>query len=144
MRLFKFIDTKCEMCGTPLLHVPSNRRFCTECGKIRHREKNRIREQRARAIKDSHTDPLWRAQTIEISHKERYRNKLQRLTDDYRYGARHSVNVAVIRQIRDIGKKLGYAKERIAADIAQAKVEAQRGVKSYHATPEEIKEMLGG
>ena len=135
MKLYKFIDTKCEMCGTPLLHVPSNRRFCSECGKIRHREKSRIRRQQARAIKDSHTD--------QISPKERYRNKLQRLTDDYKYGARHSVNVAVIRQIRAIGKKLGYAKERIVADIEKAKVEAEAGVKCYHATPEEIKEMLG-
>ena len=123
------------MCGTPLLHVPSNRRFCSECGKIRHREKSRIRRQQARAIKDSHTD--------QISPKERYKNKLQRLTDDYKYGARHSVNVAVIRQIRAIGKKLGYAKERIVADIEKAKVEAEAGVKCYHATPEEIKEMLG-
>ena len=132
------------MCGTPLLHVPSNRRFCPECGKIRHREKSRIRRQQARAIKDnSHTDPLWRAQTVEISPTERYRNKLQRLTDDYRYGARHSVNVAVIRQIKAIGKKLGYAKERIVADIEQARQEAEQGVKCYHATPEEIKEMLG-
>ena len=131
------------MCGTPLLHVPSNRRFCTECGKIRHREKNRIREQRARAIKDSLIDPLWRAQTLKISPKERYRNKLQRLTDEYRYGASHSVNVDVIRQVKAIGKKLGYAKERIVADIEKAKQEAQRGVKCYHATPEEIKEMLG-
>ena len=127
------------MCGTPLLHVPSNRRFCSECGKIRHRELNRIRSQQARAIKDS----LWRAQTEEISPKERYRNKLQRLADDYRYGARHSVNTAVIRQIKSIGKKLGYAKERIVADIEKAKQEAQRGIKCYHATPEEIKEMLG-
>ena len=141
--MVKFIDTKCEMCGTPLLHVPSNRRFCTECGKIRHREKNRIREQRARAIKDSLIDPLWRAQTVKISPKERYRNKLQRLTDEYRYGASHSVNVDVIRQVKAIGKKLGYAKERIVADIEKAKQEAQRGVKCYHATPEEIKEMLG-
>ena len=141
--MVKFIDTKCEMCGTPLLHVPSNRRFCTECGKIRHREKNRIREQRARAIKDSLIDPLWRAQTLKISPKERYRNKLQRLTDEYRYGASHSVNVDVIRQVKAIGKKLGYAKERIVADIEKAKQEAQRGVKCYHATPEEIKEMLG-
>ena len=134
--MYKFIDTKCEMCGTPLLHVPSNRRFCSECGKIRHRELNRIRSQQARAIKDSHTE------AEEISPKERYRNKLQRLTDDYRYGARHSVNVAVIRQIRAIGEKLGYAKERIVADIEKAKQEAQRGIKCYHATPEEIKEML--
>ena len=141
--MFKFIDTKCEMCGPPLLHVPSSRRFCPECAKIRHREKSRIRRQQARGIKDSHTDPLWRAQTEEISPNERYRNKLQRLTDDYRYGARHSVNVAVIRQIKDIGKKLGYAKERIVADIEKAKQEAEQGVKCYHATPEEIKEMLG-
>ena len=79
----------------------------------------------------------------EAGDKERYENRLRRLTDDYRYGARHSVNVAVIRQIRAVGKKLGYAKERIVADIEKAKVEAQRGIKSYHATPEEIKEMLG-
>ena len=131
------------MCGTPLIHVPSNRRFCSECGKIRHRELNRMRRQQARAIKGSLIDPLCRAQTEEISHKERYRNKLQRLTDDYRYGARHSVNVAVIRQIKAIGKKLGYAKERIVADIEKAKQEAEQGVKIYHATPEEIKEMLG-
>ena len=141
--MVKFIDTKCEMCGTPLLHVPSNRRFCSACGKIRHREKSRIRRQKARAIKDSHTDPLWRAQPVEISPNERYKNKLQRLTDDYRYGARHSVNVAVIRQIKSIGKKLGYAKERIVHDIEKAKQEAEQEVKSYHATPEEIKEMLG-
>ena len=131
------------MCGTPLLHVPGNRRFCPECGKIRHRELSRIRRQQARATKDSHTDPLWRAQAEEISPKERYRNRLQRLTDDYRYGARHSVNEAVIRQIRAIGKKLGYAKEKIVADIEKAKQEAQRGIKCYRATPEEIKEMLG-
>ena len=128
------------MCGIPLLHVPSNQRFCSECGKIRHRELNRELTRRKRAICK---DPLWRAQTEEISLKERYRNKLQRLTDDYRYGARHSVNVAVIRQIKAIGKKLGYAKERIVADIEKAKQEAQRGVKCYHATLEEIKEMLG-
>ena len=102
-----------------------------------------MRRQQARAIKDSHTDPLWRAKTVKISPKERYRNKLQRLTDDYRYGARHSVNVAVIRQIRAIGKKLGYDNERIVADIEKAKQEAEQGVKSYHATAEEIKEMLG-
>ena len=132
------------MCGTPLLHVPSNRRFCSECGKIRHREKNRIRRQQARAIKGSLIDPLWRApQTEEISPKERYKNKLQRLTDDYRYGAHHSVNEAVIRQIKAIGNKLGYAEERIVADIEKAKQEAEQGVKCYHATPEEIKEMLG-
>ena len=103
-----------------------------------------MRRRQARAPKGSHTDPLWRApQTVEISPKERYRNKLQRLTDDYRYGARHSVNVAVIRQIRAVGKKLGYAKERIVADIEKAKHEAEAGVKCYRATPEEIKEMLG-
>lgn len=141
--MYKFIDTKCEMCGTPLLHVPSNRRFCSECGKIRHREKSRIRRQQARAIKDSHTDPLWRAQAEEISPKERYRNKLQRLTDDYTYGARHSVNEAVIRQIRAIGKKLKYTASRIDKDIERAKLDAQRGIKCYHATPEEIKRMLG-
>ena len=141
--MYKFVDTKCEMCGTPLIHVPSNRRFCSDCGKIRHREKSRIRRQQARAINDSHTDPLWRAQSVKISAKERYKNKLQRLTDDYRYGARHSVNVAVIRQIKAIGKKLGYTGPRIIDDIEQAKVEAQSGIKCYHATPEEIKEMLG-
>lgn len=123
------------MCGIPLLHVPSNRRFCSECGKIRR--------QQARAIKGSHTDPLWRAKAEEISPEERYRNKLQRLTDDYRYGAHHSVNTAVIWQIRAIGEKLGYAKERIVADIEKAKLEAEQGIKCYHATPEEIEEMLG-
>ena len=128
------------MCGTPLLHVPSNRRFCSECGKIRHRKLNRELNRRKRAICK---DPLWREQVQEAGDKERYENRLRRLTDDYRYGARHSVNVAVIRQIRAVGKKLGYAKERIVADIEKAKVEAQRGIKSYHATPEEIKEMLG-
>ena len=141
--MYKFIDTKCEMCGTPLLHVPSNRRFCSKCGKIRHRELARARSRRILGVEDKHTDPLWRAQAEEISPKERYRNKLQRLTDDYMYGARHSVNEAVIQQIRAIGKKLGYAKERIVADIEKAKQDAQRGIKSYHATPEEIKEMLG-
>lgn len=125
------------MCGTPLLHVPSNRRFCHECGKIRHRELNRIRRQQARAIKDSHTE------AEEISPKERYRNKLQRLADDYRYGARHSVNVAVIRQIRAIGKKLKYTAAQINKDIERAKLDAQRGIKCYHATPDEIKRMLG-
>ena len=141
--MFKFIDTKCEMCGTPLLHVPSNRRFCSECGKIRHRELARARSRRILGVEDKHTDPLWRAQTVEISPNERYRNKLQRLADDYMYGARHSVNVAVIRQIKAIGKKLGYDKEKITADIEKAKQEAEQGVKCYHATPEEIKEMLG-
>ena len=134
--MYKFIDTKCEMCGTPLLHVPSNRRFCSQCGKIRHRElaRARSRSRRILVVEDKHE---------EISPKERYKNKLQRLTDDYKYGARHSVNVAVIRQIRAIGKKLGYAKERIVADIEKAKQEAEQGIKCYHATPEEIKEMLG-
>lgn len=126
------------MCGTPLLHVPSNRRFCSECGKIRHRELNRRRRQQARAIKDS----LWRAQAEEISPQERYRNKLQRLTDDYRYGARHSVNEAVIRQIKIIGKKLKYTAAQINKDIERAKLDAEQGIKSYHATPEEIKRML--
>ena len=131
------------MCGTPLLHVPSNRRFCSACGKIRHRELARARSRRILGAKDKHIDPLWRAQAEEISPIERYRNRLQRLTDDYRYGAHHSVNVAVIRQIRAVGKKLGYAKERIAADIEKAKQEAEQGIKCYRATPEEIKEMLG-
>lgn len=141
--MYKFIDTKCEMCGTPLLHVPSNRRFCSECGKIRHRELARARSRRILGAEDKHIDPLWRAQAKEISPKERYKNKLQRLTDDYRYGARHSVNVAVIRQIRAIGKKLGYQQERIVADIEKAKQKAEQGVKCYHATPDEIKKMLG-
>ena len=79
----------------------------------------------------------------ETGDKERYKNRLRRLIDDYRYGARHSVNEAVIRQIRAIGKKLGYAKERIVADIEKAKQESEQGIKCYHATPEEIKEMLG-
>ena len=131
------------MCGTPLLHVPSNRRFCSECGKIRHRELARARSRRILGVEDKHTDPLWRAQAEEISPKERYRNKLQRLTDDYRYGARHSVNVAVIRQIRAIGKKLKYTAAQINKDIERAKLDAQRGIKCYHATPEEIKRMLG-
>ena len=123
--------------------MPSNRRFCSECGKIRHRELARARRRRILGAEDKHIDPLWRSQAEEISPKERYRNRLQRLTDDYRYGAHHSVNLAVIRQIRAIGKKLGYAKERIVADIEKAKQEAEAGIKSYHATPEEIKEMLG-
>lgn len=141
--MYKFIDTKCEMCGTPLLHVPSNRRFCSECGKIRHRELARARSRRILGAEDKHIDPLWREQSAAISSEERYKNRLQRLTDDYRYGARHSVNEAVIRQIKNIGKKLGYAKERIVADIEKAKLDAQRGIKCYRATPEEIKEMLG-
>ena len=131
------------MCGTPLLHVPSNRRFCSECGKIRHRELARARSRRILGVEDKHIDPLWREQSAAMPPEERYKNRLQRLTDDYRYGARHSVNKAVIRQIRAIGKKLGYTKERIVADIEKAKQEAQSGIKCYHATPEEIKEMLG-
>ena len=142
--MYKFIDTKCEMCGTPLLHVPSNRRFCSECGTIRRRELARARSRRKRGGEDEYIDPLWREQSRRISLKERYKNRLQRLTDDYRYGARHSVNVAVIRQIRAIGKKLGYTKDRIDKDIEKAKQEAEQGIKCYHATPEEIKEMLGG
>lgn len=141
--MYKFIDTKCEMCGTPLLHVPSNRRFCSECGKIRHRELARARSRRILGVEDKHTDPLWREQSAAMPPEERYKNRLQRLTDDYRYGARHSVNEAVIRQIRAMGKKLGYAKEKIVADIEKAKQEAEAGIKCYHATPEEIKEMLG-
>ena len=141
--MYKFIDTKCEMCGTLLLHVPSNRRFCSECGKIRHRELARARSRRKRGGEDEYIDPLWREQSAAMSSEERYKNRLQRLTDDYRYGAHHSVNVAVIRQIRAVGMKLGYAKERIVADIEKAKQEAEAGIKCYHATPEEIKEMLG-
>ena len=131
------------MCGTPLLHVPSNRRFCSECGKIRHRELARARRRRILGAEDKHIDPLWRSQAEEISPKERYRNKLQRLTDDYRYGARHSVNVADIKRIKAAGKAMGYTAAQINKDIEQAKVEAQSGIKCYHATPEEIKEMLG-
>lgn len=131
------------MCGTPLLHVPSNRRFCSECGKIRHRELARARSRRILGAEDKHIDPLWREQSAAMPPEERYKNRLQRLTDDYKYGARHSVNVAVIRQIRAIGKKLGYSKERIVADIDKAKQEAEQGIKCYRATPEEIKEMLG-
>ena len=139
----KYVDKKCECCGTPLLHVPGNRRFCSECGKIRHRELARARRRRILGSEDKHIDPLWREQSAAMPPEERYRNRLQRLTDDYRYGARHSVNVAVIRQIRAMGKKLGYAKERIVADVEKAKQEAEQGIKCYHATPEEIKEMLG-
>ena len=141
--MYKFIDTKCEMCGTPLLHVPSNRRFCSECGKIRHRELARARSRRILGVEDKHTDPLWREQSAAMPPEERYKNKLQRLTDDYKYGARHSVNEAVIRQIRAIGKKLGYTGSRIIDDIEKAKQEAEAGIKCYHATPEEIKKMLG-
>lgn len=136
----KYVDKTCECCGAELIHVTTKQRFCHECAKARQRERDRKRKRRKRGVS---IDPLWRAQAKELSPKERYRNKLQRLTDDYKYGARHSVNEAVIRQIRAIGKKLGYAKERIVADIEKAKQEAQRGIKCYHATPEEIKEMLG-
>ena len=141
--MYKYIDTKCEICGVELLHVSHNTRFCPECAKIRHRELARARRRRIRGGEDEYTDPLWREQPRRISSTERYKNRLQRLTDDYRYGAHHSVNVAVIRQIKSIGNKLGYAKERIVADIEKAKQEAEQGIKCYHATPEEIKEMLG-
>lgn len=120
-----------------------NTRFCPACAKIRHRELARARRRRKRGGEDEYTDPLWRAQTEEISPKERYRNRLQRLTDDYRYGARHSVNVADIKRIKAAGKAMGYTAAQINKDIEQAKVEAQSGIKCYHATPEEIKEMLG-
>ena len=141
--MYKFIDTKCEICGVELLHVSHNTRFCPACAKIRHRELARARRRRKRGGEDEYTDPLWRAQTEEISPKERYRNRLQRLTDDYRYGARHSVNVADIKRIKAAGKAMGYTAAQINKDIEQAKVEAQSGIKCYHATPEEIKEMLG-
>ena len=134
------MDKRCECCGAELIHVTTKQRFCRECAKTRQRERDRKRKRRKRGV---YKDPLWREKVQEIGDKERYENRLRRLIDDYRYGARHSVNVAVIRQIRAIGKKLGYAKERIMADIEKAKKEAEQGVKSYHATPEEIKEMLG-
>ena len=141
--MYKYIDTKCEICGVELLHVSHNTRFCPACAKIRHRELARARRRRILGAEDKHIDPLWREQSAAMPPEERYKNRLQRLTDDYRYGAHHSVNVAVIRQIRAIGKKLGYTKERIVADIEKAKQEAEAGIKCYHATPEEIKEMLG-
>ena len=141
--MYKYIDTKCEICGVELLHVSHNTRFCPACAKIRHRELARARRRRILGAEDKHIDPLWREQSAAMPPEERYKNRLQRLTDDYRYGARHSVNVAVIRQIRAIGKKLGYAKERILADIDKAKQEAEQGIKCYHATPDEIREMLG-
>ena len=128
------------MCGTPLLHVPSNRRFCSECGKIRHRELKRIRDRRKRGI---YKDPPWREQVQETGDKERYENRLRRLIDDYRYGARHSVNVADIKRIKAAGKAMGYTAAQINKDIERAKQEAQRGIKCYHATPDEIKRMLG-
>ena len=102
------------MCGTPLLHVTTKQRFCHDCAKIRQRERDRKRKRRKRG---TYKDPLWREQVQETGDKERYENRLRRLVDDYRYGARHSVNQAVIRQIKSIGKKLGYTKERIVADI---------------------------
>ena len=120
-----------------------NTRFCPACAKTRHRELARARHRRKRGGEDEYIDPLWREQSRRISPKERYKNRLQRLTDDYRYGAHHSVNVAVIRQIKSIGKKLGYTKEKIDKDVEKAKQEAEAGIKCYHATPEEIKEMLG-
>ena len=141
--MYKYIDKKCEICGVELLHVSHNTRFCPACAKIRHRELARARRRRILGAEDKHIDPLWRAQSAAMPPEKRYENRLQRLTDDYRYGAHHSVNEAVIRQIRAIGKKLGYAKERIVADIEKAKQEAEAGIKCYHATPEEIKEMLG-
>lgn len=134
----KYVDKKCEYCGAQLIHVNTKQRFCQACAKARQRERERKRK---RCI---YKGPLWRGQVQEVGDKERYENRLRRLIDDYRYGAHHLVNVADIRQIKAIGKKLGYAKERVVADIEQAKVEAEQGVKSYHATPEEIKEMLGG
>ena len=141
--MYKFIDTKCQICGVELLHVSHNTRFCPACAKIRHRELARARRRRIRGGEDKHIDPLWREQSVAMSSEERYKNRLQRLTDDYRYGAHHSVNVAVIRQIRAIGNKLGYTKEQIDKDVDKAKQKAEAGIKCYHATPEEIKEMLG-
>lgn len=140
--MIKYVDKTCEYCGAELIHVPTNRRFCSECSKIRHRELNRERDRRKRGI---YKDPLWREreQVQETGDKGRYENRLRRLIDDYRYGARHSVNEAVIRQIKSIGKKLKYTAAQINNDIERAKLDAQRGIKSYHATPEEIKRMLG-
>ena len=131
------------MCGTPLMHVPSNRRFCSECGKIRHRELARARSRRILGAEDKHIDPLWREQSAAMPPEERYKNRLQRLTDDYRYGAHHSVNVAVIKRIKAAGKAMGYTAAQINKDIEKAKQEAEAGIKCYHATPDEIKEMLG-
>ena len=131
------------MCGTPLLHVPSNRRFCSECGKIRHRELARARSRRILGAEDKHIDPLWREQSAAMPPEERYKNRLQRLTDDYRYGARHSVNVADIKRIKAAGKAMGHTAAQINKDIEKAKQEAEAGIKCYHATPGEIKEMLG-
>lgn len=136
--MIKYVDKICEYCGAEMIHVTTKKRFCHACAKIRQRESNRKSRKRG-----TYKDPLWREQSAVMPPEERYKNRLQRLTDDYRYGARHSVNVAVIRQIKNIGKKLGYTGLRIIDDIEQAKAEAQSGNKCYHATPEEIKEMLG-
>ena len=133
----KYVDKKCEMCGTELIHVDTKQRFCQVCAKARQRERDRKRK------RGVHKDPLWRGQVQGVGDKERYENRLRCLIDDYRYGAPHSVNEAVIRQIKNIGEGLGYAKERIVADIEKAKQEAEQGIKCYRATPEEIKEMLG-
>ena len=134
--MIKYVNKKCERCGEELIHVRTNQRFCQDCAKARQRERDRKRKRRKRD-----TYKLWQGQ--EISDKERYRNKLQCLTDNYRYGARHIVNETVIRQVKNIGNKLGYTGSRIIDDIEQAKLEAESGVKCYRATPEEIKEMLG-
>ena len=136
----KYVDKKCEMCGMELIHVNTKQRFCQGCAKARQRERERKRK------RGTHKDPLWReqVQVQETGDKERYKNKLQHLADGYRYGAPHLINEAAIRRIRAIGKKLGYAKEKIVDDIEKAKQEAEQGIKSYYATPEEIKEMLGG
>ena len=132
------MNKTCECCGAELIHVDAKQRFCQGCAKARRRERDRKRKRRKR---DTFKDPQRRAQ--EISDKERYQNRLRRLTDGYQYGAYHIVNEAVIRQIKNIGEKLGYTGSRIIDDIEQAKVEAQSGIKCYHATPEEIKEILG-
>ena len=79
----------------------------------------------------------------ETGDKERYESRLRRLIDDYRYGARHSVNVADIKRIKAAGKAMGYTAAQINKDIERAKVEAQSDIKCYRATPKEIKEMLG-
>lgn len=136
----KYVDKKCELCGAELIHVNTKQRFCHECAKARQRERDRKRKRRKR---DTFKDPLWREQVQETGDKERYENRLRRLIDDYRYGARHSVNVADIKRIKAAGKAMGYTAAQINKDIEQAKVEAQSGIKCYHATPEEIKEMLG-
>lgn len=103
--MIKYVDKTCEYCGAELIHVPTKQRFCHECGKIRHRELNRERDRRKRGI---YKDPLWREQVRETGDKERYENRLRRLIDDYRYGERHSVNVADIKRIKAAGKAMGY------------------------------------